>query len=99
MKLLSLAIAAALMSGCGGPAVKGGGSVVDADAAKVAHCTFVKEVGGSTMARGGTKSAIGAAMNEAREEAAKAGATDVVWDNITSPDIATVHGKAYRCGG
>jgi hypothetical protein len=97
MKLLAPAVALVLVSGCASD-VKSGGGVVDADAAKVAHCTFVKEVGGSTMARGGTKSAIGAGMNEAREEAAKAGATDIVWDSITSPDIATVHGKAYRCG-
>ena len=98
MRLSALAAAAALLSGCM-PAVKDGDRVVDADAAKVANCTFVKDVAGSSMARGGTKSAIGAGMNEAREAAAKAGATDVVWDNITNPDIATVKGKAYRCGG
>ena len=98
MKMLALAVAMVLISGCAQAAVKTGERVTDADAAKVANCTFLKEVGGSTMARGGTKSAIGQGMNEAREEAAKAGATDIVWDQITSPNIATIHGKAYRCG-
>ncbi|MGH8171566.1 MAG: hypothetical protein ACREPX_00370, partial [Rhodanobacteraceae bacterium] len=86
MKMMTLAVAVVVMSGCAEAAVKSGQRVTDADAAKVANCTFLKEVGGSTMARGGTKSAIGQGMNEAREEAAKAGATDIIWDSITSPN-------------
>lgn len=98
MKVLALAAAAVLMSGCLAP-VKGADRVADADQAKVANCSFVKDVKGNSNGRGGTRAGIGKAMDEAREDAAKAGATNIVWEKITNPDIATVSGKAYRCGG
>ena len=97
MKVLALAAATALLSGCL-PPVKGADRVADADQAKVVNCSFIKDVKGNSNGRGGTRAGIGKAMDEAREDAAKAGATNIVWDKITSPDIATVSGKAYRCG-
>jgi hypothetical protein len=72
--------------------------VEDADAAKVANCTFVKDVEQPTQGKGKyTRAAIGTAMEEARSDAAKAGATHIVWNKVSSANVANVTGKAYKC--
>ena len=99
MKVLALVVAVVSLCGCTA-AVKNAERVSDADAAKVAHCSFVKNVSGSSVFggdRGLAGEGIAKAKEQAREEAAKAGATDIVWEDVSSPDISSVTGKAYRC--
>jgi hypothetical protein len=73
-------------------------SVDDADEAKVASCTFVKDVSAPTSKGKHTREALGAAMETARKDADKAGATHIVWNKIKAgADASSVSGKAYRC--
>lgn len=72
--------------------------VEDADAAKVASCTFVKDVSAPTKKGKHTREALGNAMEQARADAEKAGATHVVWNKVTGSNVSSVGGKAYRCG-
>lgn len=101
MKALSCAAMAAfavLLSTQADPA-KGNDAVVDADAAQVSHCTFVEDVDGRSVFGERLKQAgVSKAKEDARSQAAKAGATHVVWGKVSSTDVTTVTGKAYRCG-
>jgi len=72
--------------------------VEDADAAKVASCAFVKDVSAPTTNGQHTREALGTAMEQARADAEKAGATHVVWNKIRNADVSSVSGKAYKCG-
>ncbi len=69
-------------------------NVQDADADKVANCAFVADVSGKTQ----SGHALGARRAWNRRDAAKAGATHVVWDKVTSASVERVTGKAYKCG-
>lgn len=90
------AIAVLLLAGVG-PA-RGEDRVVDADAAQVSHCTFVEDVDGRSVFGERLKQAgVAKAKEDARSQAAKAGATHVVWGKVSSTDVTTVTGKAYRC--
>jgi hypothetical protein len=71
--------------------------VEDADAVKVASCTFLKEVSAPTDNGKYTRAALGTAMENARADAEKAGATHVVWNKVKSANVSSVSGKAYRC--
>jgi hypothetical protein len=93
MKALSLVVAVLAMSISISANGKG---VQDADAAKVANCTFIKEVSAVTPS-GYTRTALGAAMDDARAQAAKLGATHIVWNKVDSMNVTSVSGKAYRC--
>lgn len=73
-------------------------AVQDADAAMVSGCTFVGYVTGTSGWSGVAGDAGEAnAQNEAREKAAKLGATDVVWQTVHSGWGSTANGNAYRC--
>ena len=95
MKMLPFVVAVAVFSGSIPNAQARG--VEDADAAKVASCTFLKDVSAPTSKGKYTREALGAAMEQARDDAAKAGATHVVWNKIVGHDVSNVSGKAYRC--
>ena len=71
--------------------------VRDAKAEDVANCTFVADVSAPTTNRKHTRAALGTAMESARKDAHEAGATDVVWDKVTSATVTRVTGKAYKC--
>lgn len=94
MKMLPLIVAVAVVSASVSTANAG---VDDADAAKVANCTFLKDVSAPTSTGKYTREALGAAMEQARDDAAKAGATHIVWNKISGSDVSKVSGKAYRC--
>ena len=94
MKTASIVIATVALSISMAAGARG---VQDADAAKVANCAFIKEVSADTPA-GYTRTALGAAMDTARAEAAKLGATDIVWNKVDAMNVTRVSGKAYRCG-
>jgi|KBSMisStaDraftv2_1062788.scaffolds.fasta_scaffold16241_1 uncharacterized low-complexity protein len=95
MKTLSFVVAAALVLGATSTAQARG--VEDADATKVAGCTLIKEVSAPTSTGKYTREALGGAMEKARDDAAKAGATHIVWNKIVGSDVSSVSGKAYRC--
>lgn len=95
MKMFPFVVAVAVMSGSISTAQAAG--VEDADAAKVASCTFLKDVSVPTSTGKYTRAALGAAMEQARDEAAKVGATHIVWNKIVGNDVSNVSGKAYRC--
>jgi outer membrane murein-binding lipoprotein Lpp len=95
MKTLPFVVAIALVSGSMSTAQAGG--VEDAKAAQVANCTFLTDVSAPTTTGKHTREALGAAMERARDDAAKAGATHIVWNKIVGSDVSSVSGKAYRC--
>ena len=96
MKALFLATAALLASGAYSSDTLA--RVDDADAAKVADCTFVKDVSAPTQNGKYTRAALGTAMEQARADAEKAGATHIVWNKVRSANVTSVSGKAYHCG-
>ena len=77
-----------------------GSDIREVDEAKVAHCTFVADVEGrSVFGERLKEQAVKKAKEDARGQAEKAGATDVVWGKVSSTDITTIAAKAYHCGG
>ena len=98
MKIRSLAVAVVdTLFGCVGQSLAAD-TVPDATEAQVANCTFVQDVSGRAIwgerlkEQGTTR-----AKEDARAQAAKAGATHVVWGEVKSTDVTTATGKAYRC--
>lgn len=72
--------------------------VHEADMQMVASCKYLGEVQGSS---GWGNLAASAGMenskNEARESAAKLGATHVVWNQVSGGYAPYATGKAYKC--
>jgi hypothetical protein len=74
--------------------------IADATETDVAHCAFLKDVDGRSVFGERLKGpAVEKAKEDARGEAAKLGATHIVWGKPNSADVTTISGKAYRCGG
>ena len=94
----ALHLATAVVIACGTYSIDALAHVDDADAAKVASCTFVKDVSAPTSNGKHTREALGTAMEQARADAEKAGATHIVWNKIKGSDVSSVSGKAYTCG-
>jgi len=93
-----LCAAVATLAGCAAAPSRGALTVHDADSAMVARCTFVGYVSGTSGWSGIAADAGEAnAQNEAREKAAKLGATDIVWQTVHSGWGSTANGNAYRC--
>ena len=72
--------------------------IQEADSNMVAGCTYLGEVSG-TSGWGGLAASTGIenAKNQALEQAAKKGATHVMWNNLAGGWGPSVSGKAYRC--
>ena len=105
MKVLCFVSALALfsLSGCAAPISQAGKSVIDVNIIDVQE---LKEHGcenfGDLEASSGWGNAMAAvgirsAKNTIRNEAAKRGATHVVWTNQSGGFVSFVHGRAYRC--
>lgn len=95
---LSAMLVVTAMAGCAVTPSREALAVHDADAASVAHCRFVGYVSGTSgwgAAAGDTGEAN--AQNEAREKAARLGATNIVWQTVHSGWGSTANGNAYRC--
>ncbi len=99
MKMSSIAIAMGVaLLGAAMPARAE--KIIDATDADVAHCTFLKDVDGRSVFGERLKGpAVEKAKEDARGEAAKLGATHIVWGKPNSTDVTTITGKAYHCGG
>lgn len=84
-----------LVSGC---ATIPPASVMDADEAMVASCRYLGEVAG-TSAWGGVVASYGmkSAQNSGRTQAARMGATHVVWRTVTAGASPSASGRAYNC--
>jgi hypothetical protein len=77
-----------------------GAKIADVDEAAVARCTFLQDVDGRSVFGERLKGpAVEKAKEDARGEAAKLGATHIVWGKPNSTDVTTISGKAYHCGG
>jgi hypothetical protein len=72
--------------------------VQEADSQMIAGCKYLGDVQGSS-GWGNLAASAGMenAKNEARDSAAKLGATHVVWNNITGGYSPYVSAKAYKC--
>lgn len=99
-RLLSAAalVASAALCGCATGRSAAASRVQEADSNMVAGCTYVAEVSG-TSGWGGLAASTGIenAKNQALEQAARKGATHVVWNALAGGMGPSVSGKAYRC--
>jgi len=88
-----------LLVACATSPSPGASAVRDADERTVANCTFVRSVSG-TSGWGNLAASAGIenAKNEAREQAAHAGATHIVWMSVAGGYSPNVSGSAYKCG-
>ena len=96
MKTLLLAASMtlmALLASCATTLSAQAANIADADQASVARCDFLGQVQGYVAASAGKESA----RTEAREKAAKLGATDIVWRPVSSSYSPYVSGRAYDC--
>lgn len=95
---LSATLVTIALAGCAVTPTHEAAAVHDADMAMVSRCRFVGYVSGTSGWSGVAADAGEAnAQNEAREKAAKLGATDVVWQTVHSGWGSTANGNAYRC--
>lgn len=95
-----IAIAALAVSGCATRQSQQAAEVLTADERMVDGCQLLGEVDGSS-GWGGVAASKGMnnARNEAREKAARLGATHVVWMNMAGGYTPYAVGRAYRCAG
>jgi len=101
MNLKYLLVTALMMlPGCETTPSTEAAKVSDADEKAVVDCRFVGEVQGSS-GWGNLAASTGMenAKNEAREKAAKLGATNVVWQSISGGYSPYASGRAYACNG
>lgn len=97
--MLSVVCAAvSVLAGCAVAPSRESLAVRDADAAMVQGCQFVGYVSGTSGWSGlAADAGESNAQNEAREKAARLGATDIVWQTVHSGFGSTANGNAYRC--
>ena len=66
----------------------------------VAGCTFLGQVAGTSNAVSFTAAkAVGRAKNDAIAQAARKGATHIVWGSMAAQRPATAAARAYVCPG
>jgi len=96
--LIGVAILPIILSGCATTLSPAGRQVQVADTDMVSECAFLGNVQGSS-GWGSLAASTGMqnARNEAREKAAKMGATHIVWANVEGGYSPSAFGKAYRC--
>ena len=97
-RYVMMILLAGCVAGCAATPSREALAVHDADASGIAGCKFVGYVTG-TSGWGGIAADAGEsnAQNEAREKAAKLGATDVVWQTVRGGYSSSANGNAYRC--
>ena len=97
--LAALVAIAVVTAGCATSRAPQAASLVEADEAMVAGCQFVGTFNG-TSGWGGTAAAgVGAnnAKNAVYKRAARAGATHVVFTELTGGMFTKATGRGYRC--
>jgi hypothetical protein len=98
MRYLFFAVALLLCACATAPSERAAG-VKDADPRMVEACTYMGEVEGTSIwgGPGGHGAAVSNSKNEARDQAAKLGATHIVWNSVSESSLTAVSGRAYRC--
>jgi hypothetical protein len=88
----------ALLAGCATMLSARAAKIADTDEVSLIGCEFVGQVKGFS-GRGNLEASTGMekARNEARENAAKLGATDIVWRSVSVGYSPYVSGTAYVC--
>jgi len=88
----------AAVAGCATSPSRDAAKVKEADERMVASCQFLGSVQGSS-GWGGLAASTGTqnARNEAQEQAARLGATHVVWAAAAGGFAPSAAGRAYRC--
>jgi len=88
----------ALLAGCATILSARAAKIADTDETSVAGCEFVSQVkGSSAWGNLATSTGMEKARNEARANAAKLGATDIVWRSVSLGYSPYVSGTAYVC--
>ena len=88
----------ALLAGCATILSARAAKIADTDETSVAGCEFVGQVNGSSgWGNLATSTEMEEARNEARVNAAKLGATDIVWRSVSVGYSPYVSGTAYVC--
>jgi uncharacterized lipoprotein len=95
-----LVVVVPLLAACSTSRSAAAQKVQEADSSMVAGCTFLGDVSG-TSGWGGLAASTGIeyAKNQALDQAAKKGATHVVWNTLAGGMSSSVSGKAYKCPG
>ena len=83
----------ALLAGCSTVLSARAAKIADTDETSVAGCEFVGQVNGNLATSAGMEKA----RSEARVNAAKLGATDIVWRSVPVGYSPYVSGTAYVC--
>jgi len=98
---IACVVACVLLTACAAAPSREALTVHDADAALVSHCKFVGDVTGTSAQLAlGSANRIESAKDDARTQAAKLGATDVVWTPVQLHlGTFVANGSAYRCSG
>ena len=88
----------ALLAGCATVLSARAAKIADTDETSVAGCEFVGQVNGSSgWGNLAASTGMEKARNEARVNAAKLGATDIVWRSVSVGYSPYVSGTAYVC--
>lgn len=97
-KLILSVMLISMVSGCATSLSPKASFVQSADSRMVEDCIFLGDVHGSS-GWGGLAASQGMinSRNETLEQAARIGATHVVWGNITGGFSPSAYGKAYNC--
>lgn len=97
---ITTAALGAVIAACASAPPQDLGTVIDADAATVTGCRYLGEVSGTPRWIGGAAAlADQHARQQARAQAARLGATHIVWTGVYNASTLSVRGKAYRCPG
>jgi hypothetical protein len=95
---LILIVSISFIGGCSSTASLSAMKIKPAEQKAVEHCVYLGDVQGSS-GFGGVAASQGMENSkvEAREGAAKLGATHIVWSNIVGGYAPSAFGKAYKC--
>jgi len=96
--ILALVAIPPFISSCVYPLTKESKEIIISDYSMVESCIFLGEVN-AFSGFGGLFAAAGVqdARNQALEDAAELGATNVIWDVSTGGSVPQALGRAYKC--
>jgi hypothetical protein len=87
-----------LLAGCATTPSVEAARIADADEKSVAYCRFLGAVQGSSgWGNLAVSTGMENAKNEAREKAARLGATTIVWQSVSGGYSPYASGRAYAC--
>ena len=97
-RILQLVATTFVLTACATVPSQSAAAIRDADERTVEHCKFIASVSGTSgWGNLAASAGINNAKNEAREQAAKQGATHIVWTSVNGGYSPNVSGNAYKC--